>query len=273
MKNSKELIQQRQDRILQLLRQKQLASVAELATHFHVTPATIRRDLEALEEQGCLKRFFGGVEYILPQSEYVRYQLDRDDQTPVKQAIAKRAAAMIANGDTVFLNSSSTTLFILDYLDNISASIITNNARAIDCNIPEGVDLILTGGEVYGNRQSLVGEFAQDATRKVIASKCFLGVNGISAARGVTSSYVQEVAVNRSMIAHCAGQKIVVADSTKIGIMQSFFDYGLDQITHLITDNGADPKELDAIREKGVEVIVVEVKKEDKGKGLFKNRQ
>lgn len=261
MKNSKEIIQQRQERILQLLRQKQLASVAELAKHFHVTPATIRRDLEVLEDQGSLKRFFGGVEYILPQSEYVRYQTSSQDQTHAKQAIAQKAASMISNGDTIFLNSSSTALFILDYLDNIQASIITNNARAIDCSVPEAVDMILTGGEVYGNRQSLVGEFALDTTRKVIASKCFLGVNGISAAGGVTSSYVQEVAVNRSMIAQCRGPKIVVADNSKIGTMQSFFDYGLEQITHLITDSAADPKELELIRAKGVEVIVVEVQK------------
>ena len=260
MKNSKEIIQQRQERILQLLRQKQLASVAELAKHFHVTPATIRRDLEALEEQGSLKRFFGGVEYILPQSEYVQYQTSKKDFTPAKQAIARRAAAMISNGDTVFLNSSTTTLFILDYLENIHASIITNNARAIDANIPEAVDLLLTGGEVYGNRQSLVGEFAQDATRKVIANKCFLGISGISAARGVTSSYVQEVAVNRSMLEQCSGPRIVVADRTKIGQRQSFFDYDLEKITHLITDSGADPRELEKIRAKGVEVIVVDVK-------------
>ena len=105
MKNSKEIIQQRQARILQLLRQKQLASVTELAQHFHVTPATIRRDLEALEEQGCLKRFFGGVEYILPHSEYVRYQTPKKDLTAAKQAIARKAASMISNGDTIFLNT------------------------------------------------------------------------------------------------------------------------------------------------------------------------
>lgn len=261
MKNSKEIIQQRQSRILQLLRQKQLASVAELATHFHVTPATIRRDLEALEEQGSIKRFFGGVEYILPQSEYVQYQTAKKDFTAAKMAIAKKAAEMISNGDTIFLNSSTTALFILDYLDKIQASVITNNARSIDCNVPETVDLILTGGEVYGNRQSLVGEFALDTTRKVIANKCFLGVNGISAAGGATSSYVQEVAVNRSMLVQCSGPKIVVADSSKIGVRQSFFDYDLEQITHLITDSGADPRELEQIRAKGVEVIVVNVKK------------
>ena len=259
MKNSKELIQQRQARILQFLRQKQLASVADLAKHFHVTPATIRRDLEALEEQGGVKRFFGGVEYILSQGEYVQYQTSKVDFTPIKLAIAKKAAEMISDGAIIFLNSSSTALYILDYIGNLHASVITNNARAIECSIPEAVDLILTGGEVIGNRQSLVGEFALDTTRKVVANKCFLGVNGISAAGGITSSFVQEVAVNRSMIAQCTGPKVVVADSSKIGVMQSFFDYDLDMITHLITDSGADRRELDLIRSKGVEVIVVEV--------------
>lgn len=257
MKNSKELIQQRQARILQFLRQKQLASVVDLAKHFHVTPATIRRDLETLEEQGSVKRFFGGVEYILAQGEYVQYQTSRTDFTPAKMAIAAKAAEMISSGDTIFLNSSSTALYILDYVDNIQASIITNNARAIECDIPEAVDLILTGGEVIANRQSMVGEFALDTTRKVMANKCFLGVHGISAA-GVTSSFLQEVAVNRSMLAQCTGPKVVVADSSKIGVMQNFFDYSLDMITHLITDSGANRRELDLIRAKGVEVIVVD---------------
>lgn len=264
MKNSKEIIQQRQDRILQLIRQKQLASVAELAKQFHVTPVTIRRDLEALEEQGSIKRFFGGVEYILPRSEYVQYENEKEDQTAAKMAIAKKAAEMVNNGDTIFLNSSSTAIFIMDYLDKVQACVMTNNARTIDCTIPETVDLILTGGEVYGNRQSLVGEMAVSATRNVVATKCFMGINGISAAGGVTSSYLQEVAVNRSMLAQCSGPKVVVADSSKIGVRQNFFDYSLDQITHLITDDGADPKELELIRASGVEVIVVEIKKEKK---------
>lgn len=261
MKNSKEIIQQRQDRILQLIRQKQLASVTELAKQFHVTPVTIRRDLEVLEEQGSIKRFFGGVEYILPRSEYVQYENEKEDQTAAKMAIAKKAAEMVNNGDTIFLNSSSTAIYIMDYLDKVQACIMTNNARTIDCTIPETVDLILTGGEVYGNRQSLVGEMAVAATRNVVATKCFMGINGISAAGGVTSSYLQEVAINRSMLAQCCGPKIVVADSTKIGVRQNFFDYGLEQITHLITDNRADPHELEQIRAKGVEVIVVDVKK------------
>lgn len=260
MKNSKEIIQQRQTRIVQFLRKKQLASVVELAKQFHVTPATIRRDLEALEEQGSIKRFFGGVEYVLPQSEYVQYQTERPDIAAAKAAIAKQAASMISDGDVVFINGSSTALYVLDYMENVHASVITNNARAIDSTVPEKVDLLLTGGEVYGNRQSMVGEFALHTTRKVVASKCFLGVSGISAAFGITSAFVQEVAVNRSMLEQCSGPKIVVADSSKIGQRQSFFDYDLEKITHLITDSGADRRELEKIRAKGVEVIVVDVK-------------
>jgi len=94
----------------------------------------------------------------------------------------------------------------------------------------------------------------------VVAGKCFLGVSGISADGGITSSFVQEVAVNRSMLEQCSGPKIVVADRTKIGQRQSFFDYDLEKITHLITDSGADPRELEKIRAKGVEVIVVDAK-------------
>ena len=88
-------------RILQFLQQKQLASVVDLAKRFHVTPATIRRDLDALEEQGNIKRFFGGVEYILPHSEYVQYRTEEKDITAAKEAIAKKAASMINDEDTV----------------------------------------------------------------------------------------------------------------------------------------------------------------------------
>lgn len=259
LKSSREIIYQRQKSILQLLQKNQSANVVELAQRFNVTTATIRRDLEFLEEQGSIKRYFGGAQYVLPPNVDVQYQTVKGNPTPAKMAIAKKAASMISDGDTVFLNSSSTALYILDFMANVHASVITNNARSIYCKTPDTVDLLLTGGEVYGNKQSLVGEFALNATRRVTASKCFLGVSGISVVGGVTSSIVQEVAVNQSMIAQCSGPKIVVADSSKIGLKHSFFGYDLDLITHLITDSAADPHELDQIRSRGVEVILVDV--------------
>lgn len=259
MKSSREIIELRHKNILQLLQKSQNANVTELSRRFNVTTATIRRDLEILEGQGSIKRYFGGAQYILPPNVDVQYQTKKGNPTPAKLAIAKKAASMICPGDTVFLNSSSTALFILDYLPDVHASVITNNARALYCKYPESIELLLTGGEVYGNKQSLVGEFAVSSTRKVTASKCFLGASGISSFGGVTSSIVQEVAVNQSMISQCSGPKIVVADSSKIGTRQSFFSYGLDQVTHLITDSAADPRELERISNCGVEIITVDV--------------
>ncbi|MBR5485056.1 MAG: DeoR/GlpR transcriptional regulator [Oscillospiraceae bacterium] len=259
MKSSREIIDLRHKNILQLLQKKQTASVAELSNRFNVTTATIRRDLEILEKLGSIKRYFGGVQYILPPNVDVHYRTEKGNPTPAKIAIAKKAASMICPADTVFLNSSSTALLILDYLSDIHASIITNNARALYCEYPESVDLLLTGGEVYGNKQSLVGEFAISSIKKVTAGICFMGASGVSSVGGVTSSIVQEVNVNQSMISQCSGPKIVVADSSKIGVRQSFFSYGLEQVTHLITDSAADKRELELISNCGVEIIVVDV--------------
>ena len=259
MKSSREIIELRHKNILQLLQKNQNANVTELARRFNVTTATIRRDLELLEEQGSIMRYFGGAQYILPPNVDVQYKTEKGNPTPAKLAIARKAASMVNQHDIIFLNSSSTALFILEYLSDIHTSVITNNARAIYCKYPDSVDLLLTGGEVYGNKQSLVGEFAVSSTKKVTASKCFLGASGVSSVGGVTSSIVQEVAVNQSMIAQCSGPKIVVADSSKIGTRQSFFSYGLDQVTHLITDSAADPRELERISNCGVEIITVDV--------------
>ena len=259
MKSSREIIELRHKNILQLLQKNQNANVTELARRFNVTTATIRRDLELLEEQGSIMRYFGGAQYILPPNVDVQYKTEKGNPTPAKLAIARKAASMVNQHDIIFLNSSSTALFILEYLSDIHTSVITNNARAIYCKYPDSVDLLLTGGEVYGNKQSLVGEFAVSSTKKVTASKCFLGASGVSSVGGVTSSIVQEVAVNQSMIAQCSGPKIVVADSSKIGTRQSFFSYGLDQVTHLITDSAADPRELEHINNCGVEIITVDV--------------
>lgn len=259
MKNSRDIIDLRHKKILQILQKVQTANVTDLARRFQVTTATIRRDLEILEAQGSIKRYFGGAQYILPPNVDVNYKTEKGNPTPAKLAIAKKAASMVTPGDIVFLNSSSTALYILDYMPDIHASVITNNARAIYCKYPESIDLMLTGGEVYGNKQSLVGEFAISSTKKVTASKCFLGASGVSSLGGVTSSIVQEVAVNQSMIAQCSGPKIVVADSSKIGTRQNFLSYGLDQVTHLITDSGADPRELERISSCGVEIITVDI--------------
>ncbi len=259
MKSSRDVIVQRQKSILLYLQKTHGAEVSDLSSRFNVTTATIRRDLETLERQGSVQRYFGGAKSLIPPNIDVQYQTPLGNPTPSKLAIAKKAASMVDDGDIVFLNSSSTALYILDHLTDVTATFITNNGRALYANHPESIDLLLTGGEIYGNKQSLVGEFAVSSIKKVTASKCFLGASGISPVGGITSSIIQEVAVNQHMISQCSGPKVIVADSSKIGTRQSFFSFGLDEVTHLVTDSDADPDELEKIRARGVEIIIADI--------------
>lgn len=256
MKNSKTNIEFRQNAILRFLQKNENASVSDLSQRFSTTVSTIRRDLEYLEQKGYVRRYFGGAQYVLPPNTDVQYRTPKGNPTPSRIAVARKAAEMVSDGDIVFLNSSSTALYILDYLPDIKASVLTNNARAIYSRPHSGIELILTGGEVYGNKQSLVGIFAVEAVHKMVANICFLGASGISSSWGITSSIIQEVPVNQEMLHQCSGYKVVVADSTKIGVRQNFFSVGLSNITHLITDSYANPEELDRIRDRGVEVII-----------------
>ncbi len=259
MKNSRNKVDLRQKNILRSIQKKGSATVTELAEQYQTTPTTIRRDLENLEKSGYIRRYFGGAKCLLPPNTDVQYRTPKGNPTPSKIAIAKKAAEMISNHDTVMLNSSSTALLILDYLTDLNVNVITNNARALYSKPNPGIDIFLTGGEIYGNKQSLVGMFAIENLRRATANICFLGASGVSSEGGITSAILQEVSINQEMLRQCSGPRVIVADSSKIGVRQNFFSVGLDSITHLITDNHADPEELERIRKAGVEVIIAEI--------------
>ena len=105
-----------------------------------------------------------------------------------KHILAKYAADLINDGDTIFINSSSTALLILEYLGNKRVYVVTNNGKALQSTIGPNIELVLTGGQVYERKQSLVGEFATYILSKITANKCFLGVSGISSDSGISTS-------------------------------------------------------------------------------------
>lgn len=256
MKNSKSMIQERQNNILEYLKKNSSADITLLAELFHVTPMTIRRDLDALEAKGYVRRFFGGVECVLPQKESSPGASAAPSS--LKSAIARAAAAMVEDGDTLFMNSSSTALLVLEELADKSVFVITNNGRSLYAKRSGHVELFLTGGTVYGQKQSLVGEFALNTLSQVTATKCIIGVSGISVSGGITSTVVQETTINHQMLARCTGEKIVVAEGFKIGLEHNFFSGSVSEITHLITDSSADPEQLEKLRRQNIEIILAD---------------
>ena len=139
--------------------------------------------------------------------------------------------------------------------------IVTNNGRSLLSQRGRNVELVLTGGEVYGDKQSLVGQFALETLSRITATKCILGVSGISTHGGITSRVIQETAINQMMLSRCSGPKIIVADYTKIGVEHNFFSGKISDVTHVITDNKAPQKELEALRQAGLEILLVDPSK------------
>ncbi|WP_231038458.1 DeoR/GlpR family DNA-binding transcription regulator [Pectinatus haikarae] len=153
------------------------------------------------------------------------------------------------------MNSSSTALLILDYLKNKRAVIVTNNGNAIGHSRDPHVELIITGGEIYNRKQSVVGEFALHTLSKITADKAFIGVGGISVKGGITTSVLQETAVNEMMMKRCQGTCYVVAGSSKIGREHNFLSGSIDQISSIITCKGADVDEIARLKESGIDII------------------
>lgn len=244
--------------MLRLIFQHGSISTEDLAKKLSTTPSTVRRDLAGFEKKGIIKRYFGGVQYIAHDAgdeDRLSYNGISPDLF-VKRCIAKTAAEFIDDGDTIFINSSSTALMILDYVSDRQITVITNNGNAIMNNYGSHMDIILTGGELSKYKRSLVGEFASHALGRVKANKCFMGVCGISGDVGITSRSLREAPMNRLMLRQCDGSRFVVALGNKIGVKDNFLSGDISDITHLITDTSADPIQLDLIRRAGVEITV-----------------
>ena len=258
MKNKKSVVESRRAQIINILNENPQMKVENLAELLDVSSITIRRDLQLLESQGLVKRLYGKV--TIADSLQAVAPANAPSHLREMQAIGLYAAKnMISNGDTIFMNSGQTTRQVLDYIDaEKDVTVITNNLLAINTDVPSNVHIMITGGELLHAHNTLAGEFAIPSLETVIASKTFLGVDGISSQRGLTTGTIQTVVVARTMMKHCNGPVIVLADSRKIGARLNFHFGDLKDISYLVTDTKADPEEISRIQEAGVKVILVD---------------
>ncbi len=252
MKNPTKLIELRRKEILKLLEETPNLNAEDLAMHFNVSALTIRRDFQYLEDRNCIQRYYGGVHLV----EGFRDKDKRDNIIERrKNAIARKAAEFVENGDTIFINTSTTALLILKYIKNKRVNVITNNANAVFVQKDHNIHVMLTGGELREPKESMVGEFAYNNLTRVTANKCFMGCSGITSSVGITTVVLAEVAINEIMFRQCTGTSFVLADSTKVGRNHSFVSSALNKIDYLITDDNANKEECDLIMEKGVKII------------------
>lgn len=260
---SRNRLPQRHTLILQRLVRDGRVSVNALAQEFRVSPATIRRDLEQLEEQGLLKRDHGGATAIEPalyepfmyEEEFQRQFMEAREE---KSRIGLAAAQFIEDGDRIAVTPGTTTMYVVRAIRNRrSITVLTNTVNlAMELARRPDIHVIVTGGSLQGGFFSLVGPLAEEALGRLFVDKVFIGVNGISAEAGLTANSPEQASANRLMAYH-ARRRIVVADHRKVGAVAFAQICPIRDVHVLITDSAAPAAELDAIRAAGVEVIVV----------------
>jgi DeoR family fructose operon transcriptional repressor len=247
---------QRHDEILRQLDKHEKVRISDLQELLHVTDMTIRRDLDHLEQKGMLERIRGGAAKIQRiNSEYLFSQKNIQMKSE-KIAIGKVVPQFIKENDTVFINSGSTVLQAAMELKGFSLKIITNNPMLTLLDLGDKISLVLLGGEFRKESHSLVGETAINILSQIYATKCIIGVDGLSMRYGLTNSTFVEASLNRKMIEQTRGKVIVVADHTKIGRVGPFLISPIDNIDILITTKGFPEEYFEQLINKGIKIIV-----------------
>lgn len=244
----------RHNRIIEILTEKKYATVDEMSSILDVSKVTIRSDLTNLEQKGLLFRTHGGA--MIPENKAVSrsVSLTLSEYEEEKKRIAKAASVLIKDGDTVIVDSGSTTVHIVDYLRNKHITLITNSllvAEAVEDD--DSIELILTGGSLRRNTKGFIGPITSNAFSNIHADTLFMGATGFTD-EGLSCSNLIEAEVKKSMMkaAECV---CFLSDSSKYGKKSFACVASWPDIDFFVTDSiNEDLK--NAIESKGVNIIV-----------------
>ena len=248
---------QRRDKILEMIREDGHAKVLQLSKMFKVSEVTIRQDLEKLEIDGYVEREHGGAFLKDIGLNVKNIALQNQEHLAQKAAIAKKAIKMINDGDTIILDSGSTTTEIAKLIGGYkNLTVITNSLNiALILGADPEINLVLTGGEFKAPTLSLTGQKAADFFNDLHVDKLFLATAGITLKSGLTYPSISDIVVKRSMI-ESANITYLVADSSKIG-KSSFASLGaLSLIDYLITDSNMKSEDMDVFKRHDIKMII-----------------
>ncbi len=248
--------------ILRVLRRGRFATVTEISEAVRSSAATIRRDLARMEAAGLLRRVRGGAEIQAEEgsagtlgAEELPLEYRKGILLEKKRLIAKAAAAMCEDGETVMIDGGSTTYQMAEFLMDREIRIITNSFAIADVLVPRSrCTLILNGGVVRMDSQLVLDPFGSDMFANYSASKLFMGAFGIDET-GATNNDSLLIKTERAMIER-ARHLVVLADSTKFDRRGSLFLCGFEKIHTIITDSGISEGHRALIAARGVRLVI-----------------
>lgn len=247
--------------ILRQVRERGVLRVRELAASTNASPATLRRDLVKLEEMGQIRRVHGGIEAVeaSEQSHLATrsFGLSQTLNSGKKRLVARTAAAMCLDGESIIINAGSTTWFMAEFLRQRRMQILTNSFPIAQELIATSANrIVLPGGEVYREQGIILSPFDEDAIQHFTASKMFMSCFSITPMGIIEGDPL--IARAEAKLLSRAEKLVVIADSSKFEPRGSMAVCQLARVHTLVTDEAAPLHLLDHIRSQGVHVVIAE---------------
>ncbi len=249
--------EERQQHILDRARAAGRVEVNSLAEALDVTPETVRRDLTILERHGVLRRVHGGAIPVERLGFEPGVEARAERYVAEKERIAKAALPHLPDEGTILLDAGTTTLRLAELLPRNHELTIVTNSLGIATIVAQrpNLSLYLLGGRVRGRTLAAVGSWVIDALKDIFVDVAFIGTNGLSVERGLTTPDQSEASAKHAMIT-AARRSVVLTDHSKIGVDHFARFAELGDIAAVITDDGLDPETAAEIEAKGPEVVL-----------------
>jgi DeoR family ulaG and ulaABCDEF operon transcriptional repressor len=246
--------------IRNLVEDRSVVAVTELVELLTASEATIRRDITAMADRGELRRVRGGAEALRPRHQAhlaaVHFATEERVCFAEKRAIARAAAAMIGDGESIVISGGSTTYRLVEFLTDGRLDILTNSfPLAAELTARSRNRVALPGGTIYPQQGMVLSPFPEDMTRHFCGRTLFMGCYGLN---GFGLMETDPLVVQAELkLLQCAERVVVMADSRKLRQRSSMVVAPLSRIATVVTDSGAAPEELEMLRAAGIETVVV----------------
>ena len=227
---------ERIEEIMKILHQKKHVTVDYLSKHIFVSCVTLRRDLREMEAMGLVRKSYGGVSLLEHENKIVPLSLRERDRFNEKNKIAKQAVSLIHEGDTIFMDASSTVLRMADFLeDGMKITVLTNNIRLVIALCEKGITVYCTGGLLLNQSLACVGNYTNRVIESVNADLMFFSAQGLSESGAITDFSETETGLRQLMLSH-SKRRYFLCDSSKLGKSFLFTICHIDDIDDVICD-------------------------------------
>jgi DeoR/GlpR family transcriptional regulator of sugar metabolism len=247
---------ERQNAIMDILNKEKAVSINKLSGHFSISSASIRRDLEKMEQQGLVKRTYGGAVLVEGINAEIPLVVREIEQREAKQKIAKAASLFIDDQDTILMDSSTTTKELTHFMESINnLTVITNGIRAItDMALLDNITVYGISGKLRKPSLSFIGNQAETCVTDYWASKFFFSCTGLWMSHGAMDYSDAEAELRKKMMSVC--QKIILlCDHTKFDRPAFYKICPFSRVNVLITDQKLSAQWESLLMQNGVELI------------------